>query len=78
MTDRYGVTWATPDHSYAQTGYDFTDVESAKQVAVAGPWTYPNQVDAMCNHYPAKEWPLFARVETEDDSVIEVEVKRET
>lgn len=34
----YGVTWATPDHSIAQTGYEWDTIEEAQAAAVAGPF----------------------------------------
>lgn len=74
---RYGITWVTggdASHSYAQTGYEFTDIPSAIETACRGPWYLPNKIDPMCIHYPDKEWPLYYNIETEDEIVAEGEV----
>ncbi len=52
----YGVTWATEDHSIAQTGYVFETVEAALSIAQQGPWVADedgHHVDGLCEHYPA-------------------------
>lgn len=76
MRDWYGVTWATPDHTIAQTGYVFRFVTLAKVAARLGPKIIRaiTQVDGMCPHYPATERPLYGRVETEDRAIDEVRV----
>ncbi len=83
MTDtiNYGVTWATPDHSIAQTGFVTTDEDEAIAMAIAGPWDQAEgvQVDPMCNdheldgHKPFG--PIFGLVQIEDGgSPVEVSV----
>ena len=76
---RYGVTWATSDHSVAQTGYDFDLLELAFDVARSGPEAYGGTVDGMCAHYPEWEGKLYARIEADDDmtDVFETEVRRD-
>lgn len=73
----YGVTWATGDHSIAQTGYDFDTIEEALEIAETGPHKYDGKVDAMCIHFPDDEGRIWGVVESGDplwDSHGEVEV----
>ena len=71
---RYGVTWATADHSVAQTGYVYATIEAAEAVACKGPDAV-TQVDAMCCHDAHEGEPLYGLVHTEDDNILEVEVR---
>lgn len=68
MNKLYGVTWATPDHSIAQTGYEFTHNE-AISIAQHGPSNVEHitQIDAMCGH-STHAGPVFGRVECPVDS----------
>ena len=72
---KYGVTWATTDHTIAQTGYVFATVKGAETAARRGPAAQAVQVDGMCEHYPDDGGKLFGMIETEDDSVYEVTVE---
>ena len=54
----YGVTWASEDHSIAQTGYVFDTMNKAAMIAERGPWLADedgHQVDGLCLHYPAED-----------------------
>ncbi len=83
MTDtiNYGVTWATPDHSIAQTGFVTYDEAVATEMAIAGPWGQgPDiEVSPMCSGHDMGEHvgedEIYGLVQIEDgDSVIEVRI----
>ncbi len=74
-TNEFGVTWATPDHSIAQTGYDFETVALATVAAVNGPAAYAGQVDPMCSHDHAVFAELYGMVQTTETNEIEVRVR---
>lgn len=73
----YGVTWATVDHPIAQTGYVFPSIEAAVAAAKRGPRAVERAgtgVDEMCAH-GHRFGKLYARVETEHDTVKEVRAR---
>ncbi len=85
---KYGVTWATPDHSIGQTGFVTFDEDEAIEIAIAGPWearVNGLQVDSMCSGhelgkqadigYHLGDREVYGLVQMEDgESVIEVRV----
>ncbi len=85
---KYGVTWATPDHSIGQTGFVTYNEDEAIAMAIAGPWearVNGVQVDSMCSGHPLGkqadmgyhlgERELYGLVQIEDGgSPVEVKV----
>ena len=78
---KYGVTWATPDHSIAQTGFVTFDEGEATEMAIAGPWGQGEDVlvSSMCfgHHLESHRdvGPVFGLVQIEDGGTsVEVSV----
>ena len=71
----YGVTWATEDHSIAQTGYVYATMPEAETVARTGPHeaARTTQVDGMCEHDTHSE-KVYGLVQTEHENLAEVDV----
>lgn len=64
---KYGVTWATKDHSIAQTGYVFDNLELAEACAKLGPDNQVVTVDSMGDE-PKEGEKVWGRIECENDS----------
>lgn len=73
----FGITWATPDHSIAQTGYVFKEYVLALDWAKMGPYWVEKaniiKVDSMCDH-ESHNPPVFGAVQNEHDTFEEVTV----